>query len=735
MLTVDGLVTGLDTASIIEGLLASQQNQIDRLNLRKQEVVQEQTAFRTLEANLASLQSQIGTLLSTTNSVFDSKQVTSSDEESLVAAADSDAAVGVYAFRVNQLASSHQVATSRFDSAAEEISTGSFSLRVGTGSPTTVEIDENNNTVQGLADAINSQSDDVTAAVIREGFGDSSQVRILLSSNKTGESNSISIEDDGTFHDLFDFDTPVQAGQNARVQIGSGEGAIILESATNQFDEAIPGLTLDLLRADPEKVIEVNVSQDTTAAEDAITDFVDGYNTFVEFINQNNSYDAETGTAGVFLGSSAANSILQDVRNAVAGPVVGIDGRQSPNLLSRIGITTDDQGKLAIDRGDLNDALTGDDGFSLNEFQDLFALQGNSTNPGISFVLGTHRTQPSSLDDDNTLAGIEIDVTTASTRAVLTASGTLSEVLTFDSTNDQLRLNLDGTELDVFIPHGEYSASEIPNLLQQVINDAPENRGRVVDIRLTDDQRLEITSASYGSGSQIEFLDLLPTDEGTSDETDNVAAAASLASTSREGRFDTSASTNSFTTDSPAEGAEEGRGAAATLLGLATVEAVSGQDVGGVFRYDDPDNPGEVITETALGSGRILTGNRTRTVREDDTSQTVDQRTADLRVRVDLAPGDLTPGNAEATMTLTQGVAARLDTAIRQLLDIGTGQLATVDDRFDAQVAAIDDAIELTAERMDARETSLLRRFASLESTVAQLNSIGNSLTSTLLGI
>ena len=55
MPTIDGLITGLDTESIITGLLEIQQTQLDRLELKQSAVLQRQSAFSALEANLLGL--------------------------------------------------------------------------------------------------------------------------------------------------------------------------------------------------------------------------------------------------------------------------------------------------------------------------------------------------------------------------------------------------------------------------------------------------------------------------------------------------------------------------------------------------------------------------------------------------------------------------------------------------------------------------------------------------------
>jgi len=55
MLTIDGLVTGIDSTSVIEGLLEIQQRQIDNFNARKTSVVEKQTSFSGIEARLIGL--------------------------------------------------------------------------------------------------------------------------------------------------------------------------------------------------------------------------------------------------------------------------------------------------------------------------------------------------------------------------------------------------------------------------------------------------------------------------------------------------------------------------------------------------------------------------------------------------------------------------------------------------------------------------------------------------------
>ena len=53
MFSIDGLVSGLDTSSIIEGLVSLQASQVDRLNGRKDEILVQQTAVSRNRSQVA----------------------------------------------------------------------------------------------------------------------------------------------------------------------------------------------------------------------------------------------------------------------------------------------------------------------------------------------------------------------------------------------------------------------------------------------------------------------------------------------------------------------------------------------------------------------------------------------------------------------------------------------------------------------------------------------------------
>ena len=357
MPSIDGLITGLDTTRIIEGLLSVQQQQIDRFQTRRQQVVDQQMAFKGVEAALLSLQGAVRNLSRTGDNALLRKQVTSSDDTLVQATASNRAAVGVYRLQVTQLARSHQVVSQLYESANAELAQGTYTLQVGDQPPLEIAVEESNNTLQSFADTVNSLCAGISASVLQLSDG----YRLLLTSSKTGQSNTIQFSSapssppsTGTVL-AFDLDNPVQEAQDAQIILGSGAGAITITSESNQVDDLIQGLTIDLLRADPEGEIALTVSEDVETARSGILDFVEAYNEVISRIEEQQRFDVETGTAGVLFGNRSLISIQDSVSRQIVSLVPGANS--ALNRLTALGLRVDDQGRLTVRSGRLDDVL------------------------------------------------------------------------------------------------------------------------------------------------------------------------------------------------------------------------------------------------------------------------------------------------------------------------------------------------------------------------------------------
>jgi flagellar hook-associated protein 2 len=473
--TIDGLVSGIDTQVIIDGLLKIQKQQVDRFTLRRTEIQQKQTAFRGVEARLLTLRSDVGKLSRTLNNPFTKQLVKVSDETAIAATASDSAVNGVYRLKVDSLAKAHQVATQGFADADSEITQGTIQLRTGSGEVKTVTIDQNNDTLSGLVTAINASGSGVSASVVRDAAGGATPYRLLLTSSKTGEDNAITVTnnlaaDSGSaVKPVLDFNNPVQAAGDAQITIGSGAGAISVASASNHFEDVISGVDFDLLQADAGDEVTLTVDRDTDGAVSAVEDFVKSFNDTLEYIDSQSSYNTETDTGGLLLGNRSATGIQQKLRSAVLDVVAGVN--PSANRLSALGITVSDQGRLQLNSTKLRSVLEGQESdVSINDVRRLFALDGTSSSAGVSYVLGSSRTKASTTP-------YQVDITQAAEQASLTATSSLAASTVITSANRELELTVDGASTTVTLNEGTYTNQELADHLESVVNASSELSG------------------------------------------------------------------------------------------------------------------------------------------------------------------------------------------------------------------------------------------------------------------
>ena len=546
MPSIDGLITGIDSASIIEDLLAIQQRQIDSLTKKKDKILSKKTAVQGIEARLLSFRSIAAQLGRTQNSVLNSRTVSVSDDTLVSATATDKAAVGVYQIRVNSLASAHQIAAQGYADVDSEVTQGTLDLRVGSGPVTTITVNGTNNTLQGVADAINSADSDVTAAIVHDSTGGATPYRLILTSKRSGAANASSVTNNlaassgGATQLAFDLVNPVEEAADASVSLGSGPGAITVTSESNRIENLLGGVTLELLEADPAKQITLKVAQNTESAVASIEEFVDGFNTLMEFIDDQVRFESETGKAGVLLGNRSVIQIQDDVRRAVLEVVPGVG---SLNRLTAIGISVSDRGRLILNSTRLNDVLNGRvEGISSSDVKKLFALSGESDHPQVQFLLGSSRTKSGATP-------YGVDITQAAEQASIVGTSALADSIVIDGSNDTLSLTIDGADLvDLKLTAGTYTREELADHLQSVIESSPGLFGREVAVGL-DGTSLRITSQAYGASSEV--------------------------------------TVNS--------------GTALAALGLTSGQTDEGQDVAGSFIVNGQ-------TETAVGRGRVLTG-------------------------------------------------------------------------------------------------------------------------------
>jgi flagellar hook-associated protein 2 len=652
-ITISGLASGLNTNQIIQGLLAIDQQRVTDLNNQETQVTNNQTAFKQVEAQLLGLQNTLGTLSSPVNNVFAARTATPSDNTVLTAAASGSAVPGVYTLTVNSLAQAQQIASQGFASTTSAITQGTFQIGLASGQSATITIDGTNDTLQGLANAINNANVGVSASIIND--GSAQPYRLLLTSSKSGTANAISInnglaaDNNGAVQPLFQ--TTVQQATDASVTLGDtgNGGGLTITSASNQINSLIQGVTLSLT-AKSSGPISLTIAADTASAGQAVQNFVQAYNSLVTTIGQATSFDSTSGKAGPLLGDYRVTTIEDQVRSVIENTVPEVNPRV--NQIGAIGITVNSDGTLSVDQTQLNNVLSGSvQGVSLSDVQSFFALAGSTNNPNVQFLTGSDQTQASATP-------YQVQVTQAATQAQLTAAGTLQATTTIDSSNDTFAIKVDGIQSGaITLAHNAYTPQQLAQAVQSAINNSTALAVHQVTVGLVNGNQLAITSSTYGSTSSV------------------------------------------------AVGSQT---AGLDALGLTGSNPAQGQDVQGNFVVDN-------VVEQATGRGQILTGNFGNA------------HTAGLALLVTLTPAQVT-NTPEAAVTVTRGIASRLADTLNGMLDPVTGRLATIDQSFQDQLTQLQQAVTEQNQLIAAKQQNLVNEFATMEQTIAQLQSTSSFL-------
>jgi len=374
-----GVVSNIDYSSLITQLVNIKRQSITQLQTDKKGLEITNSAYSNLSTRVKDLITAADGLRKST--AFGSFKTTVSDSNAISASAGSGASYGSYSIVVSTLARSHKIAADGVaaDTTAVASGAGSFSFQVGSGTAQTVPVDATT-TLAGLKDAINALNAGVTASVVNDGSGPS-PYRLILSSNSTGTANNVNITQNDT---TLAFSTTLQAGQDATFTVDG----MSFTRQTNNASDIIPGVTLDLLSADPATTLTVTVSRDTDAISDSVKKLVDAYNSIQSHIRANNRYDSEAKKAYPFFGDSVARSISDDIRRVFSSAASGLP--DTMNRLLHVGISTDKEGVMSLDTSKLKNALNSDFDGVVNLF-----TKGTTTT---GFAELIHQTA-SSIDD------------------------------------------------------------------------------------------------------------------------------------------------------------------------------------------------------------------------------------------------------------------------------------------------------------------------------------------------
>ncbi|GLY96859.1 flagellar filament capping protein FliD [Actinoplanes sp. NBRC 103695] len=329
--TVDGLVSGMSTSSMIGQLMQIEALPQTRLKSKVSSAESVVTAYQSVNTKLAALKTAGNDLsqLSTWRSIKPAS--TSTAVTAAATPGVTSPQTGSLTFDVARLAKA-QISTTRVDSGADITSSDTFTITIGTGDPVTIDL-AGKRTAQDVSDAVNSAGIGVKSSVVKTSTGDSV---LQFTSSKTGEANAFTI--DGTD---FALQTAV-AAQDAMLQVGGADedGGYSVTSSSNTFTNLMNGVTLTATKQ--EQNVTVDVGADISGMADKIKAMVDAANAVLSEVTKQTKYDATTKKGSALSADFMVRQISQNVLSAVS------QGQTDIGSLSKLGVQLEKDGTLSF---------------------------------------------------------------------------------------------------------------------------------------------------------------------------------------------------------------------------------------------------------------------------------------------------------------------------------------------------------------------------------------------------
>ena len=384
-----GLASGLDTGSIIQALLAVQARPIQLLEQQKAVEERKISLFGTLEGHVQALQDKAQEL-SGSNSLS-SFTVGASNEGTALYSFTGTPPDGTHTLEISSLAQADRHSFVGVADSDTTLYSGDFSFDYG---GTTLSVTVAGETLDGLAQEINDQlGDSVTASVVNVGTDATPSYQLVLAGDDTG--NDFQITNISTTTGLV-YDQELTNASNA-VAIVDG---LQVERSDNVFDGVIEGLTFTAQRTTTSEET-FTISRDIEATKDTLQEFIDAYNTVVNFINDQNEYSEDDGAGGQLFGDSALTTIQRTISSALFDVDLGTVQNDTTGFstLGLVGIDLGADGTLSLDS----------DKFEAKLAEDADAIEALFSDPDTGAFAKLDTAISSLVDSTTSSTGVEID--------------------------------------------------------------------------------------------------------------------------------------------------------------------------------------------------------------------------------------------------------------------------------------------------------------------------------------
>lgn len=298
---LSGLMSGMDTESIIQQLVAAKQTKVDNTKKAQTKLGWKQDVWKSLNTKLKNLQSKYLSNMRFTDA-YSKKTTKVSNPNAVSVITGEDAMNGVQSLKIDKLAKTGYLTGGTVASTGGEKVTalttlgdlgvtaeGSFNVSIGKNGEKSVDIQVNENTT--ISDVLTQ----LKSAGLNANFDENNQ-RFFISAKESGAASDFKITATGAGEDALKalgLDSSVDGynkteGQDAVIYLNGAK----FESKNNTF--AINGLTFTAL-SETQDEITVTTQQDTDGIYDMVKNFLKEYNSIINEMDKLYNADSAKG--------------------------------------------------------------------------------------------------------------------------------------------------------------------------------------------------------------------------------------------------------------------------------------------------------------------------------------------------------------------------------------------------------------------------------------------------------
>lgn len=362
-LGMSGVYTGLNTEAWVQNITSAQNQRVYSQVIKKQGVIDRQSAWQRIQTALNSLQTQSDMLGKV--DTYRARTATVADNTIADASAVSGAALGSHALSVTSLAAAH-VVSAKSDATSADAGLGLSGTVTINGKALALATTDSLNTVR---DKINALGANVTASVVPVISGTTTTYTMQLASNKLGTANAITMSGADAQSTALNFLDAAGAWTN---QVTAATDAVFtLDGSnytmdTNNISTVLPNVSFTLKKAGS---TTINVTQNADAIVASVQSWANAVNAAIGQIDTETKVALKDGRLdgsvkkSPLSGDSVARTLRQSLSSMLSQVVGGLPSKQ--NRLSDFGITTGawgsaDYGKVVVDTTKLKAAVQSD---------------------------------------------------------------------------------------------------------------------------------------------------------------------------------------------------------------------------------------------------------------------------------------------------------------------------------------------------------------------------------------